>query len=188
MQFCLVLTPVLIIIICLSQLIMTGTAYLRHNIPYELFYRVHILFLVVYTLTAAHTADAAQRSGEKERYQSYKWFVTTLLYYFCDILVMRFNHRFTTRIKSFVSVEGHEGSKMVILRIKRPTLFNFQPGQYAFLRSKYIDYAWHPFSIASEPETQILLFYIGKCGSYYMLFLCVLSQELTLNTSSYRGV
>lgn len=39
------------------------------------------------------------------------------------------SHRFKTRVTSFTTVEGHEGSKMLILKMKRPSLFMFQPGQ-----------------------------------------------------------
>ena len=73
---------------------MTGTAYYRHSIPYEVFYRVHFTFLIVYVLTIIHTIDAAQRSGEKNRSQTYKWYIVPLLYYSCDYMMMWFNQRF----------------------------------------------------------------------------------------------
>ena len=140
---------------------MAGTGYYRHQIPYKLFYRVHILFLVVYSLTIVHTFDIAQGSGNKARYQTYKWVIVPLLYYFCDVMMMWFNRRFTTQVTSFVSVLGHEGSKMIILRIEKPILFNYQPGQYAFLKVPSLnDMSWHPFSIASEPESNTVEFYI----------------------------
>ena len=40
---------------------------------------------------------------------------------------------------------------MVLLKIRR---------QYAFLRLRSIDMAWHPFSIASGPRSLYLEFYI----------------------------
>jgi len=48
----------------------------------------------VYSLTIAHTVDAAQRCGEKDRSQTFKWFVVPLLYYFCDYAMMWINQRF----------------------------------------------------------------------------------------------
>jgi len=79
---------------------MLGTAYYRHGptISYEVFYRVHYLFLVVYSLTIAHTVDAAQRSGEKNRSQTFTWFIAPLLYYFCDYTMMWFNQKFRVSI------------------------------------------------------------------------------------------
>ena len=94
--------------ILVMLLLMAGTAFFRHTIPYEVFYAVHFLFLgelriyslwckkqqpfllissffiVMYSLAIAHTIDAAQRSGKKERSQTFKWFVNPLLFYFCD--------------------------------------------------------------------------------------------------------
>jgi len=46
------------------------------------------------------------------------------------------------------------GQKMLILKVRRPVLFDFSPGQYAYLRVKQISaYQWHPFSIASGPSS-----------------------------------
>ena len=53
---------------------------------------------------------------------------------------------------------------MIILKMRRPTLFVFQPGQYAFLQVDSIDRSWHPFSIASEPDSSIVEFYIEVFG------------------------
>lgn len=53
---------------------------------------------------------------------------------------------------------------MIILKMQRPTLFVFQPGQYAFLRVDSIDKSWHPFSIASEPDSSVVEFYIEVFG------------------------
>ena len=49
---------------------------------------------------------------------------------------------------------------MVILKMRRPVLFNFKPGQYAFIRMTQLDQRWHPFSIASGPDASCLEFYI----------------------------
>ena len=50
---------------------------------------------------------------------------------------------------------------MIILRIEKPILFNYQPGQYAFLKVPSLnDMSWHPFSIASEPESNTVELYI----------------------------
>jgi predicted ferric reductase len=53
---------------------------------------------------------------------------------------------------------------MLILKMKRPSLFMFQPGQYAFLRVDSIDRTWHPFSIASDPDSNTVEFYIELFG------------------------
>lgn len=43
---------------------------------------MHIV--VMYSLVVVHTIDAVERSGKRERYQNYVWFVVPLLFYFCD--------------------------------------------------------------------------------------------------------
>ena len=53
---------------------------------------------------------------------------------------------------------------MIILKLGRPILFRFKPGQYAFLRIGKLDNHWHPFSIASGPDSSQLEFYIEVCG------------------------
>jgi NAD(P)H-flavin reductase len=53
---------------------------------------------------------------------------------------------------------------MIILNIRRPILFSFRPGQYACLRVRSIDMHWHPFSIASDPASDDLVFYIEVHG------------------------
>ncbi len=101
------------------QLLMAGTAFFRHSIPYELFYGVHFLFFAMYALAigeydvllvillffafstdvssfcfpTAHTLDIAQRSGKKDRSQTFKWFAAPLIYYICDYAAMWFNQR-----------------------------------------------------------------------------------------------
>jgi predicted ferric reductase len=141
-------------------LIIGGTSYFRHKIPYELFYGIHHLVFIMYFITIAHTLDVQQRTGMKERSQTFKWFSSTLLFYFCDRAAMHLNHKYQTRLLGSSVVTGSTGSKMVILKLSRPVLFRFKPGQYAFLRVNEIDNSWHPFAIASYPDSSQLEFYI----------------------------
>eukprot|EP00958_Prasinococcus_capsulatus_P018356 scaffold2140_cov394-Prasinococcus_capsulatus_cf.AAC.10 len=48
--------------------------------------------------------------------------------------------------------EGKASVKVVVLRLKKPVLFKFHPGQYVYLSCPTIDGSWHPFSIGSAPE------------------------------------
>ena len=80
------------------------------------------------------------------------------------------NQRFAPRVTEFTAIEDQEGSKMVILKMKRPTLFIFQPGQYAFLRFRGVDRVWHPFTIASAPRSNTVEFYIEGMLLQELLF------------------
>jgi predicted ferric reductase len=146
------------------MLIIAGTSHFRHRIPYEVFYVVHHMVFALYIITIAHTIDIAQRSNKQQRSQTFKWFSSTLLYYVCDRAAMHMNHKYMARLESSSAVTGSDGSKMIILKLRRPSLFRFKPGQYAFLRLASIDTHWHPFSIASGPAASHLEFYIEVMG------------------------
>lgn len=146
-------------------LIILGTSYHRHKIPYEVFYGVHHLVFIFYAITIAHTLDDKQISGRKQRSQTFKWFSATLVYYFCDRAAMYLNHRYKARLVSSSTIEGSSECKMMIIRLLRPDLFCFKPGQYAYLRLSSIDSTWHPFSIASGPASAYLEFYIEVFGT-----------------------
>jgi len=184
-------------------LIIGGTSYFRHSMPYEVFYAIHHLIFLLYFITIVHTMDQEQRSGAQSRSQTFKWFSSTLLYYFCDRAAIRLNHYYQTPlVASSIIYDGSEMNqvnqskrsnnttnnttnnsrgKMLILRIRRPVLFHFKPGQYAQLRVKEIDHQWHPFSIASAPGSSSLEFYIEVCenGSWTDKLWNLLQKETT---------
>eukprot|EP00536_Pseudo-nitzschia_multiseries_P001387 jgi/Psemu1/181111/e_gw1.18.42.1 len=143
-----------------TLLIIAATSHFRYKIPYEIFYAVHHVVFLMYIITIAHTLDMEQRIGRKERSQTFKWFSSTLLYYFCDRMAMYTNHRYETKVVGSSVVWGSKGSKLIILNVKRPAMFEFNAGQYAYLRISAINNEWHPFSIASRPDSSTLEFYI----------------------------
>lgn len=143
-----------------TLLIIGGTSYFRNKMPYELFYIIHHLVFVMYLITIIHTFDRVQRSGERDRSQTFKWFSAPLLYYIADRSAMYLMHKYTTKLESYSRVMSSDGSKMLTLKMLRPSLFFFKPGQYVFLRANSIDRYWHPFSIASSPSSTYLEFYI----------------------------
>ena len=143
-----------------ALLIVGGTSYFRHHIPYEIFYAIHHLVFIMYAITVAHTFDNVQRNDERERSQTFKWFTASILYYVCDRAIMKMNHQYRARLINAAPVVSSDGCKMIVLRIERPALFTFRPGQFAFLRLRDVDIHWHPFSITSGPDSDCLEFYI----------------------------
>eukprot|EP00521_Asterionellopsis_glacialis_P011582 CAMPEP_0195307206 /NCGR_PEP_ID=MMETSP0707-20130614/37600_1 /TAXON_ID=33640 /ORGANISM="Asterionellopsis glacialis, Strain CCMP134" /LENGTH=900 /DNA_ID=CAMNT_0040371453 /DNA_START=21 /DNA_END=2723 /DNA_ORIENTATION=- len=143
-------------------IIIAVSSMFRNKIPYEVFYGIHHLVFIMYAITTLHTLDGDKgRKDPSSRSQTFKWFSSTLLYYFCDRTAMFLNHRYITSIMQSRLVRSkRKGSRMIILKLERPSLFQFQPGQYAHLRLKEIDNHWHPFSIASDPSSEDLEFYI----------------------------
>ena len=149
-----------------SLLIVAFSSYFRYKIPYEIFYIIHHLVFAMYIITIAHTIDVVERKGLRDRSQTFKWFSAPLLYYACDRAIMYINHRYTTPVKTSVAVESANGSRMIILKLKRPTLFEFQPGQYAFLRVSDIDINWHrKYPFLSLFESSSIL---GLSGSLFL--------------------
>ena len=128
---------------------------------------IHHLVFIMYAITIAHTFDGVQRSGAKARSQTFKWFSSTLLYYICDRAAMHLQHKYHTTIKAVSAITtlgSNDGKRMLLVKVKRPALFQFRPGQYAYLKVASIDAHWHPFSIASNPSSIMMEFYIEVCG------------------------
>jgi predicted ferric reductase len=144
--------------ITLGTLIIGATSFFRHQIPYEIFYAVHHLVFILYGLTILHTLDMQYRHG-RQRSQTFTWVSATLLYYICDRVGARLNHKYRVRAISCSTVSGGK-AKMVVLRLSRPTLFEFKPGQYVYVKVPEIDDEWHPFSVASGSADPFIDFYI----------------------------
>lgn len=173
-----------------SLLIIAGTSYFRYRIPYEVFYAIHHLVFAMYAITVAHTFDIMQRNNHKERSQTFKWFSATLLYYICDRAAMRLNQTYCARLLSSSLVTGSRRSRMMLLKIQRPALFRFRPGQYAYLKLGRIDPHWHPFSIASEPESKCLEFYVEVFDdkSWTGKLWTLLQEDTTSDGTSLRQI
>jgi FAD-binding domain len=141
---------------------------------------VHYFVFILYALTIVHTMDQAHRSGEQTRSQTFKWFSSTILFYLCDRSTMYLNHKYqigvvsssaittTTRNDDDNDDDGADAfdeypcltSRMLMVKIRRPVLFHFQPGQYVQFQIPTIDSSWHSFYIASSPDDAFLKFYI----------------------------
>lgn len=152
-------------VIFLLFLSVAVTSYLRTVIPYRFFYVYHHLVFIIYALTIAHTIDHVQRT-KGGRSQTFKWFTMSILLYLTDRASMYLNHRYKSRILLNESsvIASQDGKKMVILEVQKPDLFYFQPGQYFYLKIPSIDNIWHPFSVASSPESNRIVFYIEVFG------------------------
>lgn len=59
-------------------LIIGGTSYFRHSLPYELFYAIHHLVFIMYAVVVAHTFDTVQRNDQRNRSQTFRWFSATM--------------------------------------------------------------------------------------------------------------
>lgn len=147
-----------------SLLIIGISSFLRNVIPYEVFYAIHHLVFAMYAITIAHTFDDVERNGGRARSQTFKWFSTSILFYIADRAMMKINHRYRVKLSSSSLIRSSNGGKMVVLRLRRPAVFHFKPGQYAYLKLASIDSHWHPFSVAAGPGSELLEFYVEVRG------------------------
>jgi hypothetical protein len=82
------------------------TSYSRHRIPYEIFYAVHHLLLILCIVTVAHTFDRMQRNSTCTRSQTFHWVSATLLYYLCDRAASYLNHHYKAKLESSSAIDG----------------------------------------------------------------------------------
>jgi hypothetical protein len=138
------------------------TSFLRFKIKYRIFYILHHVVFLAYIITILHTIDVQERKFGN-RSQTFKWFSASILFYVCDRTAMYLDHRYYSTISSASAIDTTIASgkgKLIILKVKKPDLFHFSPGQYVYLKVPAIDNLWHPFSIGSGPHAKSLNFYI----------------------------
>lgn len=81
-----------------------------------------------------------------------------------------------TKQSTFVVNASLLPSKVLGLEVQRPASFNYQPGDYLFIKCPSVSkYEWHPFTISSAPERpDVLSLHIRAAGSWtgklYQLF------------------
>ena len=156
------------------------TSYLRHYIPYRVFYILHHIVFAAYVLTIMHTIDNIQRK-QGGRSQAFKWFSASILFYITDRAAMYLNHRYKSYISTSTAITSKNGKKMIILQVRKPEIFHFEPGQYVHLKVPQIGGAWKPFSIASSPDSDLLDFYIEvqKEGSWTSQLMELIESDTT---------
>lgn len=137
------------------------TAYIRHRIPYELFYIPHLLTLMMYLVAVLHTNDDKVREDGVQRSQTGLWFGWSIAVYACDRVYRVLSTHWSLPI---TSIQVIADSSAVILRVARPPGFTFQPGHYASLNIPMLGSMWHPFSIGSAPDDLDLVFLIETKG------------------------
>lgn len=134
-----------------------ATSYFRGRLKFEVFYSVHVIFVgVMYFGALIHTLDDEFRKESKvgkARSQTFKWVIGSLAVFLADR-----SWRYLTQeseipvIKAFCHADG--GS--VTIHLLKPWWFSFLPGQNVQLQLPAIDWIWHPFSIGSSPESNVL--------------------------------
>ncbi|GFH55403.1 hypothetical protein CTEN210_11879 [Chaetoceros tenuissimus] len=162
------------------------TSFFRYKIKYRIFYVIHHVVFVAYILVILHTIDIVERKNG-ERSQTFKWFSASILLYATDRCTMYLAHRYDSTITSAVTIDsGEKDGRLVILKLKKPSMLTFAAGQYVYLKVPMVDNLWHPFSIASSPDNEVMSFYIKVYGekSWSGKLFDMLQEELQDVSSS----
>ncbi|HBL10749.1 MAG TPA: ferric reductase [Cyanobacteria bacterium UBA11162] len=138
----------------------TAQAPIRKGGKFTLFYIAHMGYGLWFILALIHGPVFWQ------------WVLFPLLGFVIELVI----RGRTTKEATFVVNASLLPSKVLGLEVQRPTSFNYQPGDYLFIKCPSISkFEWHPFTISSAPETlDILSLHIRATGSWtgklYQLF------------------
>ncbi|KAI0559286.1 NADPH oxidase respiratory burst oxidase [Gracilaria domingensis] len=99
----------------------------------------------------------------RNRPETYKYIVPTLIIYLTDRILRRLQVS-TTTLKLSASNSFFKDDNVLELRVPKP--FQYRSGQYAELQVPSINREWHPFTIASAPHEETLAMYIKKLGDW----------------------
>ena len=142
-------------------MVVGASSYYRFDIKYQVFYNIHQIVFLGFFVSIMHTIDNLHRSNGG-RSQAYKWFSASLLLYITDRIAMYTTARYTIKVCGYQVINETQDTTdgIIVLKMRKPTMLHFDPGHYCRLRIMGLDRTWHPFSIASSPDSDILEFYI----------------------------
>ncbi|XP_042893084.1 NADPH oxidase 5-like [Penaeus japonicus] len=130
------LLVLLFIIVAFSHRIVRKSGY------FEIFYWTHLLSLPFWVLTVLHGPNF------------WKWLLLPGTAFVMETC-LRVAQVCSPRGQSTIVSGNTLPSKVVRLVIRRPKDFEFQPGEYVYLRVPAVArYEWHPFTISSAPEQE----------------------------------
>jgi predicted ferric reductase len=128
--------------ILLIIILIFASPYVRKRGHFELFYLMHMLTIPWLFIMLIHGFRAF-----------WKWVLIPAVCYAIEN-VLRYRKTRSNKFGDTFIMESYVlPSKVVYLVIRKPSHFEFKPGDYIFLNIPIIaKYEWHPFSISSAPE------------------------------------
>jgi len=137
------------------------------KIPYHWFRKSHRCFPVVFLIAAYHGATAQLKESWLGSSGSFLLILILLIGSAAAILSLSKNIGASRKVSATISnIEVHEDGILDLRLTTENNSFNYQPGQYAFLKFPHNDEP-HPFSIASsDREREVLRFAIKRLGDF----------------------
>jgi predicted ferric reductase/Ca2+-binding EF-hand superfamily protein len=125
--------------------------FIRRSKRFELFYFTHLLYVAWLALVVAHGPRILLFSG------------FAIVAFVVEHLLRLRRRRPASRVASAMPLR----SGVTQLEIERPPGFDFNPGDYVFLRIPAIArHEWHPFTVSSAPEAPSLSFHVRSLGNW----------------------
>ncbi|XP_023324717.1 NADPH oxidase 5 isoform X3 [Eurytemora carolleeae] len=130
------------LIIILTVITFGSLSYVRRSGYFQVFYFSHLLNFFYWILLILHAPEF------------WKWIIIPGCIYILEI-IYRVTTSFLGHGKSKIISVVTFPSKVTNLIISRPAGFNFNPGDWVFIKIPDIAmFEWHPFTISSAPEVQ----------------------------------
>lgn len=130
---------------------------------FQLFSYVHMSMMPIFLIaTFVHGADGWVNFG----------FPTSLLFLPIPIVIyfaMIIRRAINMKTKPFYVADASfsNNGNFMFLNLVKPKGYDFKPGQYAFINIPEISkLQWHPFSIASSPNNDFMVFMVQNSGDY----------------------
>lgn len=125
---------------------------------HEVFKRCHLGgSLATYILLSMHGLHRGTPS-------SWKWVLFPVILFAADA-----GHRMMKEKRSYLLISKHSAlfQGQSVLKLRLPPVFHYKPGQYAEIKVPSISKSqWHPFTIASAPHEEEMVFYVKAAGNW----------------------
>lgn len=131
---------------------------------FQLFSTVHIFLFPIFLIASfVHGADGWINFG----FPTSCIFLPVSMLIYTIMILRRFTYDKFTRVFRVADASFSNGGNFMFLNLIKPKSYTFKPGQYAFINIPEISrWQWHPFSIASSPNNDFMVFMIQNSGDY----------------------
>jgi len=136
-----------LLVIIMVLIYASSTASYRRSANFTVFWYTHMFFIPFYVLMLLHGKNF------------WLWFLPVGFLYVAERVLKNLRSATHSRLKRVQILPG----KVVVLELEKPN-FEYLAGQYAFINCPEISRSeWHPFTISSSPEDELLSFHIKVC-------------------------
>ncbi|HEY6722712.1 MAG TPA: ferric reductase-like transmembrane domain-containing protein [Polyangiaceae bacterium] len=143
--------------------LMWGFSFLRRSRNFELFYFTHWLYVAWFALLLWHGPVF------------YLWATVPLIGFAIDWALRQKSSAEPTELVELEPLP----SEVTRVGLARPPGFTHQAGDYAFLRIPALaKHEWHPFTISSAPERQLLTMHVRSAGNFTSALRALAEQRL----------